>query len=235
MSLGCAAASAHAQQSWFQLEAGIGGSAYQHGPNGLWYQDGFDHRLDLTAPSVKFGVTGNIWQRGPWGIDYHVDYYWLGTIHTDAKVPSAKTNTTSGQWIGPDLVGVNAADPCSGPCNNLSDFMGSGHDMGFALTLEPHYTWNGITFGVDAGPYIHRSTWSEDVANWYANADAQPIDNHVKWRPVWALGWTVGASIIYRNFAIEYAYFRNQGNATNSNPYNPIWKSTHVLMGTYRY
>jgi len=47
---------------------------------------------------------------------------------------------TSDQWIDPDLVGVNSADPCSGPCKSLSDFMGCWHDMGFALTLEPHHT-----------------------------------------------------------------------------------------------
>lgn len=234
MALGCAAAGARAE-SFFQLEAGLGGAAYQHGPDGLWYQDGFQHTLDLAAPAVEVGLTGDIFQHGEWGVSWHLDWAWLGTIHTDAMVPSANTNTTSGKWVGPDLIGVNQADPCSGPCRNLSRFIGSGHDQGFMLTIEPHYDFRGWRFGVEAGPYLHRSTWSEDVVNWVPVAGAAPRNIHVEYKPEWLVGYVVGASVSRGNFSVAYQYFQNRTKGSMSNPYPAIWQGTHVLMAKYRF
>ncbi|CAE6837970.1 hypothetical protein [Paraburkholderia nemoris] len=234
MALGCTAAAAHAE-SFFEIEAGIGGAAYQRGPNGLWMQDGFQHELHLTAPAIEVGFTGNIIQRQYWGIDWHADWAWLGTVHTDAMVPSANTNTTSGKWIGPDLVGVNAANPCSGPCNNLSRFIGSGHDMGFMLTIEPHVDYGGWRFGVEGGPYIHRSSWSEDVVNWVGAAGDAPKNIHVAYRPEWRVGYVIGASVGYKNFSLAYQFFKNGVAGTSSNPYPPIWANTHMLLVKYRF
>lgn len=228
------APSAHAE-SWFQFEAGIGGSAYERGPDGLWMQEGFQHKLHLTAPAIEVGLTGNIIQRQYWGIDWHLDYAWLGTVHTDAMVPSANTNTTSGHWVGADLIGVNKANPCSGPCSNLSEFVGSGHDAGFMLTIEPHLDYGGWRFGVEGGPYLHRSSWGENIYNWVPAAGAAPRNIHVGYKPEWTLGYVVGASAGYRHFSIAYQYFGNKINATNSNPYQPIWKGTHVLLMKYRF
>lgn len=234
--VGCASV-AHADSitDYIHLEAAIGGAAYQRGPNGLWMQDGFQHELHLTAPATEVGFTGNIIQRQYWGIDWHADWAWLGTVHTNALVPSANTNTTSGRWVGPDLVGVNAANPCSGPCNNLSRFIGSGHDQGFMLTLEPHADYGGWRFGIEAGPYIHRSTWSEDVLNWVSSPGAAPQNIHVAYKPQWLLGYVAGASVGYKNFSITYQYFGNKVNGTASNPYQPIWSGTHMLLAKWRF
>jgi opacity protein-like surface antigen len=232
-----ASAAAHADSitDYVHAEIGIGGSAYANGPDGLWYQDGFEHKLDLTAPAVRAGLTGPLYERGNWGIDWHIDYVWLGTVHTNAEVPSAKTNTSQGKWVGADFIGANTSNPCNGPCTNLSDFIGSGHDMGVSMTLEPHYTYRGWTLGVEAGPYFHRSTWSEDVTDWYASATSAPANIHVAWRPVWSVGAVVGASVSYRNFGLSYQYYLNKQTGSASNPYNPIWTGAHVLMATYRF
>ncbi|MCO4881554.1 hypothetical protein VOI32_13980 [Paraburkholderia caribensis] len=233
--LSCAAARADYITDYVHAEVGIGAAAYVRGPDGLWAQNGFPHELKLTAPAVSVGFTGDLYQAERWGVSWHTDWVWLGTVHTDAMVPSANTNTTSGHWQGADLVGVNTHDPCSGPCHNLSRFMGSGHDQGFALTIEPHYDYMGWRFGVEAGPYVHRSTWSEDVINWVSMPGAEPTNIHVEYKPEWRLGWVVGASVRYRNFGISYRYFQNKIAGTGSNPYNPIWNGTHALMATYRF
>jgi hypothetical protein len=228
-------ARADSVSDYLQFRASIGGAAYVRGPDGLWAQNGFPHELKLTAPAVSIGLTGDVYQSARWGVSWHADWLWLGTVHTDAYVPSANTNTTSGHWQGPDLVGVNQANPCSGPCNNLSRFIGSGHDQGFALTLEPHYDYAGWRFGVEGGPYIHRSTWSEDVVDWVAARGMAPTNIHVEYKPEWRVSWLVGASVAYRNFGISYRYFHNSIAGTASNPYNPIWSGTHMLAATYRF
>jgi hypothetical protein len=34
------------------------------------------------------------------------------------------------------------------------------------LTIEPYYWVYGVRLGVEAGAYIHRDSWSEDVSGW---------------------------------------------------------------------
>ena len=133
--LGCAAVSAHAE-SFFQFEAGIGGSAYSRGPDGLWIQDGFEHKLHLTAPAIEIGLTGDLLSRPKWGIAWHADYVWLGTVHTQGLATPSDANYNL------------KTKSCNGPCWPMANFLGSGHNSGFILTLEPHYDVNGWRFGV---------------------------------------------------------------------------------------
>lgn len=212
---------AHAE-SWLQFEAGVGGAAYQHGANGLWYQDGFQHRLDLTAPAIEVGLTGDIYQASHWGISWHADWAWLGTIHTQAMATPSDDNYNA------------KTKSCNGKCWPLANYLGSGHDQGFLVTIEPHYDVGGWRFGVEAGPYLHKSTWSVDVANWVSSPTATPINLHVENWHRWTLGAVVGASIEYKRFALQYLYFMNGAPSSNANPYPPIWRGTHVLMAKYR-
>jgi hypothetical protein len=207
-------------QSFFEIEAGIGGSAYQNGPNGRWYQDGFAHQMDLTAPAIEAGFTGDLYQAEHWGVSWHADWAWLGTIHTNAlAVPDdANYNKTT--------------DSCVGQCMPLARYVGSGHDQGFLLTLEPHVDYGGWRFGIEGGPYLHRSTWSETVIGWTSPQVSVPRNFVVNNDPKWRLGAVVGASIAYKNFSLAYQYFMNQ--APSSDPTPPVWNGTHVLLAKYR-
>jgi hypothetical protein len=220
-------------ESFFQIEAGLGGSAYAKAGNGLWMQDGFAHNIALTAPATEVGLTGDILSRPTWGIAWHVDWVWLGTIHSDAMVPSINTNTTSGHWNGADFVDYNVGNPCSGTCTNLSRFSGSGHDQGFIFALEPYKKFGAWRIGLEFGPYLHSYSWAEDVFNWYSGPGAAPTAIHVQHSPKWQLGAMAGASIGYKNLSIAYQYFYNKAPKGESVP--PIWQGTHVLMATYRF
>lgn len=77
MTLGCAAVAAHAE-SFFQIEAGIGGSAFNKGPDGYWFQQPFPHSLSLYAPAIEAGFTGDVWRKTSWGVAWHADYVNLG-------------------------------------------------------------------------------------------------------------------------------------------------------------
>lgn len=221
MSLGCAAAAAHAESA-FSIEAGIGGAAYQAAGDGRWYQEGFAHKLTLTAPAFEVGVTGPIYQSAKWGVDWHLDWTWLGTIHTDAMAV-------------PDDANYNlATKKCNGPCMPLARYVGSGHDMGFMLTIEPHYDVGPWRFGIEAGPYLHRNTWAESVTGWTAPGDPNnPTGIYVNNDPKWQLGAVVGASAAYKNFSIAYQYFINRARSTDPTP--PVWNGTHVIMAKYRF
>ncbi|WP_434715522.1 hypothetical protein [Paraburkholderia sp. A3RO-2L] len=222
MALGCAAVTSAHAESFFQIEAGIGGAAYQHSANGLWYQDGFQHSFDLTAPAIEAGFTGDLYQASHWGVSWHADYAWLGTVHTQAMATPSDAN------YNPVTQG------CNGKCWPLANYMGSGHDAGFLLTLEPHYDWNGWRFGIEGGPYIHRSTWTEDVTGWVPTETAAPRNVIVHNTPHWEVGYVVGASVEYKNFSVTYQYFKNSTSVSSSEPYPPIWKNTHVLLLKYR-
>lgn len=212
--------SAHAQ-SWFQFEAGIGGTAYEKGGDGLWYQDAFQHKLELTAPAVKFGITGDLLTRPRWGVAWHADYVWLGTVHTQALATPSDANYNI------------HTKSCVGPCWPLANYLGSGHDAGFALTVEPYYDIGPWRVGLEIGPYIHRYSWAVDVMNWRPSADAPPSNIHVDNKPRWVLGATAGLSASYRNFSIEYQYFYNPAPHGENVP--PIWHGAHVLMAKYRF
>lgn len=214
--------SAAPAQSFFAIEGAIGGAAYQHGPNGLWYQDGFQHRLDLTAPAIEVGFTGDLYQTQRWGLSWHLDYAWLGTIHTQAMATPNDANYDAN------------TKSCNGPCWPLANYMGSGHDSGFMLTLEPHLNWGNWRFGVEAGPYYHRNVWAMNVEGWVSSPTATPENISVQNTRHWRLDYVAGTSIGYKNVSLTYQYFHNGEPVSASNPYAPIWRNTHVLLVRYR-
>jgi hypothetical protein len=223
MTLGCAAASQARAESWFQFEAGIGGSAYQRAGDGLWVQNGFEHQLNLTAPAIEAGIAVNVaqWQRV--GITLHANYEWLATVHTQSMATPSDANYNV------------KTQSCNGPCWPLADYMTSGHDYGFALMVEPHYDLGNWRFGVAGGPYLHKSPFSVDVTNWVSSPTATPINLHVENNAGWQLGYVIGANISYKNFGLAYRYFANGGHVSAPTPYPPVWRATHVLMATYRF
>lgn len=216
----CTSASA---ESFFQVEAGLGAAAYSRGPDGLWIQDGFEHKLHLTAPAVEVGLTGDLYQARHWGLSWHVDWVWLGTIKSQGLATPSDAN------YNPVTKG------CNGPCWPLANYMGSGHDQGFLLTLEPHLDYGRWRFGIEAGPYVYRSTWTEDVTGWVSSPNAAPVNQHVMNRAQWRLGSVFGASVGYGNLSLGYQFFRNCTPVSRDNPFPPIWRSTHLLMARYRF
>lgn len=219
MSLGCAAAAAHAE-SFFQYEAGIGGSAYNRGSDGLWVQDGFQHKLDLTAPAVEGGLTGDLYSAAKWGVAWHLDYAWLGSIHTQGlAVPDANYNLVTKR--------------CVGTCLPFADFVGSGHDQGFLATVEPHYDIGEWRFGVEGGPYFHRSAWVVDATGQVNFVGQAPGSSHFVSQSGWHMGYVAGVSAEYKRFSLRYQFFNNGAKAGDPAP--AIWRNTHVILLSYRF
>jgi hypothetical protein len=207
--LACSAA------SFFDFEADVGGSAYARGADGLWVQDGFSHKVDLTAPAVEGGVAI---EPLSW-LTIHADYAWLGTIHSRGLATTdANYNTAARTWRTP---------------MPLATFQGSGHDQGFLFTLEPHVDYGRWRVGVEAGPYYHRATWSADAQNQVNYIGQAPGSSHFESTSGWHLGYVAGLSVSYRDFTLRYQFFHNGPKAGDPAP--PIWKNTHVLTLGYRF
>src|SRR6185369_17668114 len=66
----------------FEIGAGIAHTTTRG--NGMWYQDGFPHKLDLNAPTLEIGLSDNFIQRGRWGANWRASYIYLGNVHSDA-------------------------------------------------------------------------------------------------------------------------------------------------------
>lgn len=224
ISLGCAVACAHADSvaDYLHLETGVGASVYSKGPDGYWYQDAFAHKLRLEAPAFEVGLTGPIWQSSKWGVDWHADWAWLGTVHTDAQAVPLDANYNT------------RAKTCNGPCLPLANYHGSGHEAGFILSLEPYYRTGNWRLGIEAGPFIHKTVWTEDVSNIiYNNWQPAPISLRYVSSDGWRVGAVVGASASYKNFALAYEHFFVRPTASNSGP--SIWHSVDSLFLRYRF
>lgn len=214
LALALASPLAHAE-SFFTLEAGIGGSAYAEAADGLWLQKGLPHETQFTAPAVEAGITGDL---TPW-LSWHLDYAWLGSVHSQGLA------TTDANY---DL--ATKTMRVSMP---LANFTGSGHDMGFLFTLEPHHDAGQWRFGFEIGPYVHRATWAVDATNQVNYIGQTPGSSHFITNPAWALGGVAGVSVSYKRFSLRYQFFEN--GKRNADPAPQIWKNTHVVTLGYRW
>jgi hypothetical protein len=216
----CVASSVHAA-TFFEIEAGIGGTMTERGRDGRWIQDGLPHDSIKAAPAFEIGFTGNLYQAQYWGLDWHLDWAWLGAVHTN----SLDT---------PDDRNYNLqTKACNGPCLPLANYRGTGHDQGFYLTLEPHADYAGWRVGIELGPYVHRTTWAEDVTGWTSISDPTPRNIHVAHDPKWILGGVAGVSISYKRFSLAYQFFYNKSPASDTTP--PVWDGMHMLIAKYRF
>jgi hypothetical protein len=223
MTLGCAAASQAHAQSWFQFEAGVGALKYQDRGDGVWYQQGAPSWSEsLSAPVLTAGFTGPIIARSNWGIDWHVDYVYMGTARSNCECTpvDANYNQQTHQMRTPLVVSVPN-----------SDFIGSGHLNGIALALEPYYVYRGIRLGVSAGLFPNIPTWHETVIGWSAASGMQPRNISVSSGHYVSLGQVVGASVGHGNLSLSLQhYFLPMKKAD----YPPIWSGATVLMLKYK-
>lgn len=190
--------------SWFEFEAGIGATHSKDMGDGIWVQQGAPgNRERMRTPAYVAGITGDITPHLAW----HVDYVYFGTL-------SASVNGVPDDNYNPHTHRV------TGFSGRYSPFNGQGHTQGVMVTLEPHTTWHGVRFGIEAGPFIYRATWHESL---YA------LDNQwhdLSHRTVTQLGAVAGVSIGAKDWKIAYRYFYQK---QKWNPYPGIVTGTHML------
>src|ERR1700694_4778167 len=134
-----------AAHAW-QFEAGVGASYSKDMGDGTWVQQGAPNNHEqLRAPAYLLGVTGDITHHLAW----HADYAYSSTITAGCTCTAddAHYNPHTHQIVGnPTRWGA---------------FNGQGHTQGVMLTLEPNYTYRGVRFGAEAGPWEYWNRWHE--------------------------------------------------------------------------
>ncbi|CAJ0719440.1 hypothetical protein LMG6871_02865 [Ralstonia edaphis] len=169
------------------FEAAVGMSTYSAQANGTWYQEGMPHSLKLRSPAFALGFTGPIYQRERWGVDWHVNYVYLGQVTSDCFCTAYDANY--------DFVRhqkINAAIPDQ-------HFHGTGHAQGVALTVEPYVMYRGWRFAIEAGLFPYRPTFDETVTN----ADGSEVLAQYPTPHAIQLGKTFGVSVGRGNFRVS--------------------------------
>lgn len=200
----------------WNFEVGAGVAQYVPMPNGFWYQKGLPYELKLTAPALQVGVAVPLFEH----LDMHLDYVYLGQARSDA------IGTTDDNY---DLV----KQACIGPCTKKSRFIGHGDVHGFKLSLEPHFMWRGIRFGVEAGIFAYKPSWHITMIDQLAVNDYR-VDQvydmshnaRIQTSPMF------GASIGYRNVELSYQWFKTRA---RGDQWDALYRATHVVQVRYRF
>lgn len=218
MALVCSSA-AHSE-SFFQIEAGAGLTDYTL-TNGKWFQDGaIDNHVVSHAPAITLGLTGPLIQRQHWGIDWHADAVYFGSVSASCQCTISDAD-------------YNASTDKVMPGAITESYYGSGHAAGVVLMLEPYYARAGWKFGVAAGVLGYRKTWTENVSGWAGNfGDPQPVPVHLESAHGVSFAPAVGVDISRGAFTLSYRYYftsRNEGNTP------PLWDDVQTVELKYRF
>lgn len=223
MALAC---SAHADSisDYVHAELGAGVASYSAMADGVWYQQGMQHNLGLSAPVLMLGLTGPLYTRESWGVDWHINYVSLGHVSSQCECTpdDANYNTSTHSLV---------ANPRAVPNAN---FVGNGNAQGIALTVEPYFRYRTWRLGVEAGLFPYRPDWSEVIYGWQGNTNVAPQTLHVDTPHAWQLGKVVGVSVGRGNFSVSYQHYILPTKYDSA--HSPaIWKGADVVMVKYRF
>ncbi|CAH2911476.1 MAG: hypothetical protein CPSOU_1997 [uncultured Paraburkholderia sp.] len=214
MSLGCAAASAHAEQSWFQFEAGIGATHIKDMGDGTWIQEGArSNHENKNSPALMAGFTGQLYASGNWDVRYHADYVYIGKF-------SASVDGVPDEY---DPVKHKIVDYKG---ERFSPFDGQGHVQGVPLTLDVGYTYRGWRVAAEAGAWVYWQTWHESLYDLSGQWCDLSHKTHAQ------VGYVVGARVERGPMSLSYRYYSIK---QSWNPYPGLATGAHVLMATYRF
>lgn len=179
-----------------EWETLLGVSRFTKQNDGVWYQEAFPYKIDLTAPSVGFRYTEDADRDG---LGWTAGYVHLGRVTSHAKAVALDGRN-------PDDGGYNAATKgCNGKCWPLSTWNGTGDVQGFYLgavkQLNPDWA-------VEGGVYLYRPTWVMDIPDWIPERDAAPrhlrVEHHAFWQPGPYVGlrWKPQGQPLSLNFSV---------------------------------
>jgi hypothetical protein len=158
-SIGCAAASAHAEQSWFSIEAGIGASSAVKVGDGIWFNQGMTHNTSTQSIAGRAGIQLNVIDASPRsfipGVRVHATYNYFGHWNWDAI---AGEDAAADHSYG---YNVKTQQCYNQNCGQFREFRSSGNIQAIALTVEPYWDlgrdW---TVGIEGGPALYRAQWN---------------------------------------------------------------------------
>lgn len=199
------------------IQAGIG-IAKADTADGRWLQEGIPGGSHVTArpPTFSLGLTGPLITRGAWGVDWHLDYVNLGRFAASCECTpmdenyDAKAHTYRPKFDVP-----------------MANFSGFGRSQGATLTAEGYYWLYGFRLGAEAGIYVHRDSWSEDVTGWQVINSGAPKSLHVE-DVYWSVAPMVGVSVGYGRISVSARHYFIKKNSQNRNV-PPLWNDVTTV------
>lgn len=239
MTLGCATATQARTESWFQFEAGIGGSTAAKTENGVWYWSSMQHHTPINSIAGRVGIQFNLIDAKPhsWapGLRAHLAYGYFG--HYDWSAIAGEDAPVN-RSLGFDA----ATGGCyNNNCGALRQFDSTGDMMAVSLTLEPYWNLgNGWTAGVEAGPALYRYTWTSYATNLqntdgvfgpgYSLAGQVQTFRH---NPHWYAGAIAGASVGYKHVSLRYNFLWSPSRWVDGVPSGV--RAVHMLTMNYTF
>ncbi|HUX81019.1 MAG TPA: hypothetical protein VMV38_01715 [Candidatus Paceibacterota bacterium] len=197
------------------FEVGGGVNRYRSVGNGVWYQKGFPYHLQLHSSVWMLGWQQPITEH----LVFHADWLSLGKAASDS-------------WDTPIDANYNASEHrCYGACVSMAHFVGHGSASGLALSLSQHFGQSGWFF-VNAGLYVNRVRWEEDVYHWQPLLLVPARDLHVAHRTHWEVAPMVGIGVQFGNFSLVGQYISVQA---TRDAFPAIFHGADVVLATVRF
>lgn len=128
------------------ISVGVGYSFFTKAGNGTWYQNEYDHQLNMQSPSVTIRNDFKLFSQ-----DMSVGYMYEGKVSSYALAKASD-----------NAYYAHSAYP-------MSHWYGSGDTQGFFLSNRQHYK----DWYVSLGLMMYRSTWEVTIPDWYGCTDAK--------------------------------------------------------------
>jgi hypothetical protein len=207
------------------FEAGISSAQYATQGDGTWYQQGLPHVLNTHTYGFSAGFTGELYSRGAWGVDWHVDYVNLGHVSSSCKCTPMDENYDTKTH---SLVANPAFDA------PLATFVGNGNAQGIAFTVEPWFKYRGLRFGLEAGLFPYRPAWDEAIYNWQVDPNTAPQTLHVSTPHGVQLGQVIGVNVASgaTTWSIKHYFLPTR---FDSQHYPAIWSGATVVEMKYKF
>ena len=209
-----ASAAAHAE-SFFQIEAGLGGAHVTDIGDGTWTQYGAPNNKErLNVPVVTAGFTGELWSTGKVSFRYHADYVYVGEYRASCNCAEHDEDYDAQRHR------IKRADA------PLGYYDGHGHLNGVALTLDVGYTAYGYRFAVEGGAWLYRQSWNQYAQTSWGDYELQTSR---KFR----VGYVVGARIERGPLSLSYRYYNVKQDWSNGVP--GLAGGVHAMTVNYRF
>lgn len=163
------------------FEASVGESVFQRQPDSVWYQDPFQHQLNMRSTAWSLGLTGMATSNLRW----RSGYAYLGHVSSDSV--DTPYDSIYRRW------GAQSAQ--HGP---MASCQGSGDIQELYATIASEMHHGKWTFSVEGGAAIYRASWQ---VNAYIIGDQNNI-GVMSHQPNLRITPMIGASIGYSDTSL---------------------------------
>jgi hypothetical protein len=169
-------------------EVSIGNTQFTPTPNGIWWQNGFAHQLDMNSQSYSLGIT----DRFNNGLRWRAAYTRLGNTYSNTMAVSDAN--------------YNGVDGCRQPCTETPwAVKGEGSIRGYSFTLAPEiYLGYGFKGFLEGGLFLFLPKFMASCGRTMSG----PMYDCIEWNNGWQVGPQIGVGIEYSKTQLVWTTYR---------------------------